>query len=910
MLLELDGFSEDILGTAAVSLRSTLKYRRNWNKNGPTVQLLRKMMPRGSKGFRVYLPIGAHTMRPQVVVPLQVRLAIKQAGFRITDYLAKKCVKIADKEQKNVFNIGKVISKDAVAKAAFDNDPQLQNSKHTEFTMVVSCHPYDIIGMSTGRSWDEESCMRLKDFRSEYSEGVNSHYVERDVAEGTLVAYAVRTEDTNIEKPLGRCLLKPFVRADGKDDIMYRRETTIYGNPVPGFADTLQFFLRKLNSGIPAGIYRLNSELYNDGVGRAVEHEDSNEAVLAGGGVDWGMVDREAKLEERPELFPSYISYMIKHYKEKTFHASSVIREALEKSHNMPTQICRQVGRLIAADEGLVTAFLKTIKIADEGSELAGRLLKSKDLRDAIGKKRESLTWLKSSQTATLFSKKDAHNYFEQMDKTTEKYWDVAYALLDGQMAMSAKDIESIPELHKIIYFVATLCREASVFDFEINQETAHRLLSTLSPADNKIDDSMLRRFKDFLRFYEDYRIPAAAHVLTLLKQGDDETANAIAMSITNQGFTEIMKSRKFSRRFLSLKNPPKGIALLIMSAVAALMDNHAGNDEGVAREIGLQIDRMKVIDAILPRTYYDILRVAPNLYGKLYFSDFRVGPTLINDAIRYLPIVEGGHSAYAYVVRDHNKKLLDGEGTEKRDLILTPVNDEQKQLWDLHGALLHMSSHTQSEIVVDYDPDKWVDLMAANIGEIRRLDQMQIDLQRFPQLLHPDTAESLTPIQFIGKDKGMTMCDQAAKQGLFALSDIIGMVFNKDALEVVRTAYTGQRGSGHKIIHDISDMYKSGDMEGIQKLYDFAYNYAETVDSFLDRLIPPTPAETLPWLAEALDQPIEKMQEGAPAILGLMTTLNKVRQDLPSVTRVFEVVVPEAPIKYGPNPRYRLPAQ
>lgn len=37
MLLELDGFSEDILGTAAVSLRSTLKYRRNWNKNGPTV---------------------------------------------------------------------------------------------------------------------------------------------------------------------------------------------------------------------------------------------------------------------------------------------------------------------------------------------------------------------------------------------------------------------------------------------------------------------------------------------------------------------------------------------------------------------------------------------------------------------------------------------------------------------------------------------------------------------------------------------------------------------------------------------------------------------------------------------------------------------------------------------------------
>ena len=910
MLLEIDGFDSDILGTAAVSMRSTLKYRRNWNKNGPTVKLLRKFMPRGSKGFRVYLPIGAHTIRPNVVVPLQVRLAVKQAGFRITDYLAKKCVKLADKEQKNVFNIGKVISKDTVAKAAFDNDPQLQNSKHSEFTMVVSCHPYDIIGMSTGRSWDSESCMRLKDFRSDHTEGVNSHYIERDVAEGTLVAYAVRTADSNIEKPLGRCLLKPFVRADGKDDIMYRRETTIYGNPVPGFADTLQFFLRKLNSGIPAGIYKLNSELYNDGVGRAVEHDDSNDAVLAGGGVDWSVVDREAKLEERPELFPSYISYMIKHYKETTFHASSVIREALEKSYNMSPQICRQVGRLIAADEGLVTAFLKSIKIADEGSEFANRLLRSKDLRDAIVKQREKLTWIKSSQTATLFSKKDAHNYFEQMDKTTEKYWDVAYALLGSRMAMSVKDIESIPELHKIVYFVATLCREGSAFDFEINQEAAHQLLSTLSPVAVKLDDDMLRRFKNFLRYYDEYHIPAAAYVLDLLKQGDDETANSIAMSITDSGFTELMKSRKFSRRFLALKNAPKGIALLIMSAVAKLIDDHAGNDEGVTREINSQLERMKVIDAILPRTYYDILRASPQLYSKLYFSDFRIGAPLINDAIRYLPGIEMANNTYAFLTGNHNRRIVDGEAGEKRDSTLTPSNDAQKQLWDLHGSLLHMSSHTQTEIVVDYDFDKWVDLMAANIGEIKRLDEMQIDLQKFPQLLNPDTAANITPIQFIGKDNGVTLCDQAARQGLYAFSDIIGMVFDKDALDVVRTAYFNRRGGGHHIIREISNLHKDGQIEELQKLYDFAYNYVELVDRFLDRLIPPTPAETLPWLANALDQPIEKLQEDAPAILGLMSTLNKVRQDTPAITKLFEAIIPDAPIKYGPNPRYRLPTQ
>lgn len=259
------------IATAAVSMRTTLKYRRGWNKTGPTVKLLQSLMPTGAKkkGYRLYLEPGT-VPKLRFTVPPAVRVAVQKAGYIITDYLAKKCVKAADKEQKNVFNIGKVIAQDPHAKAAFDNDPQLQNSKAGAIQVVISCHPYDIIGMSTGRDWDKQSCMRLKDYREGYDNGQYNRHVEKDVSEGTLVAYAIRDGDTNIQKPLARCLLKPFVNEDG--DVLYRRETRVYGNTVPGFVQTIAGFLRKINAHVPAGYYEQVEGLYNDGMGTKHTH--------------------------------------------------------------------------------------------------------------------------------------------------------------------------------------------------------------------------------------------------------------------------------------------------------------------------------------------------------------------------------------------------------------------------------------------------------------------------------------------------------------------------------------------------------------------------------------------------------------------------------------------------------------
>ena len=274
-----------ILAMAAVSMKTALKYRRNWNKHGPAVKLLQSLMPtdgKTKKGYRLYMDIG-HNHKARYNVPAAVRVALKREGFVVTDYLAKKCAKISDKEQKNEYNIGKVIAKDVHAKMAFDNDPQLQNSKTDKFQVVISCHPYDIIGMSTGRDWDKQSCMRLDDgVRNKNDAGAYHRHVKNDVAEGTLVAYAIRADDTNIQKPLVRCLLKPF-KSEDSEEVLYRRESRVYGNNVPGFSAVLSKFLRQINAHVPSGFYKMVSGLYDDGAGTRTKHDadvDESGAIL------------------------------------------------------------------------------------------------------------------------------------------------------------------------------------------------------------------------------------------------------------------------------------------------------------------------------------------------------------------------------------------------------------------------------------------------------------------------------------------------------------------------------------------------------------------------------------------------------------------------------------------------------
>ena len=115
------------------------------------------------------------------------------------------------------------------------------SSKSVDFVMVLSRHPYDMAGMSTGRGWI--SCMNLEF-------GSYKEYVKTSMMSGGMIAYLCKPDDTtdlvdskgkhhknnkiNVQHPLGRCLVKPFWKStdedlDFEEPNFILRCSTVYG---------------------------------------------------------------------------------------------------------------------------------------------------------------------------------------------------------------------------------------------------------------------------------------------------------------------------------------------------------------------------------------------------------------------------------------------------------------------------------------------------------------------------------------------------------------------------------------------------------------------------------------------------------------------------------------------------------
>jgi hypothetical protein len=156
----------------------------------------------------------------------------------------------------------------------FKNDPI--RSSNGEFAVVISRHPYDIAGSSTDRSWT--SCMDLGFPRINYTDkspntGENRRYVQRDIDEGTLVAYVVTMDElykgpngeqkVKLQRPLSRILIKPH----GSSPIRFYTVGSTYGSKYPEFTEKIKdWVLHNLNKEVDENesIYR-NRSLYNDG---------------------------------------------------------------------------------------------------------------------------------------------------------------------------------------------------------------------------------------------------------------------------------------------------------------------------------------------------------------------------------------------------------------------------------------------------------------------------------------------------------------------------------------------------------------------------------------------------------------------------------------------------------------------
>lgn len=147
--------------------------------------------------------------------------------------------------------------------AAFSGDALRQGGKG-EHVMVVSRNKYDVGGMSTNQGWS--SCMNMGD-------GINRHFLEHDIANGTLTAYlAHKDHEEKGLRPLGRINLKRHDSDDGKHTV-FVPESSGYGTlhetfkkAVKNFADT--------NYPLQEKDYNKHESLYNDDGKTSIKKRD------------------------------------------------------------------------------------------------------------------------------------------------------------------------------------------------------------------------------------------------------------------------------------------------------------------------------------------------------------------------------------------------------------------------------------------------------------------------------------------------------------------------------------------------------------------------------------------------------------------------------------------------------------
>lgn len=206
---------------------------------------------KGKNKFRIYTPLNSHFSKPVIKVPPEIEEYVTGLGMKIDCYRAGT---VLMRDGKRTTKLGSVLFKRPELKKLFDSDPQRQATKNASWWVVISRHPYDIIGMSFDRGWS--SCMDFKN-------GSNKKFIKKDLAKGTLVAYLVKDTDKNINNPTARIALRPMNRKGDKESTILQLGP-IYGTATHGFSDTVQEVVELFNAPAKSGMYELATGLYDD----------------------------------------------------------------------------------------------------------------------------------------------------------------------------------------------------------------------------------------------------------------------------------------------------------------------------------------------------------------------------------------------------------------------------------------------------------------------------------------------------------------------------------------------------------------------------------------------------------------------------------------------------------------------
>lgn len=205
-----------------------------------------------------------------------INSAIEQMKYKILDYnkgtLTRENVPEA---------IGSIFSKNKVDKRIlqlFANDParatvheydeDIQEAE--DLMIIISRNKYDVAEVSTNKKWT--SCLNLGGGWSGVDTlgsgaGINAHRAIMDISVGCLATYLVRVGDTEINEPLARISIKPFINKANPSQVALGVHDTVYsvsGSYPPIYRNMVVKWADEINSNHELdGLFTLHPKAYN-----------------------------------------------------------------------------------------------------------------------------------------------------------------------------------------------------------------------------------------------------------------------------------------------------------------------------------------------------------------------------------------------------------------------------------------------------------------------------------------------------------------------------------------------------------------------------------------------------------------------------------------------------------------------
>ena len=195
---------EDYLNEA-IRISDYKKWAGDYDMNNVLQQKLKKYFmhfkDHDKNYYRIYVDLPINKDNWEVKIPKEISDYFGWFGIKIVDYMAGIC---RDPKDGREVRIGKLLNargEDKLLKTYNDSKTNVLKDVD-DLQIVISRHPYDLLGKSTDRGWT--TCMDLYDSR--YG-GKHNYHLKMDLKQGDITSYLIRKKDRNINNPLSRISL-------------------------------------------------------------------------------------------------------------------------------------------------------------------------------------------------------------------------------------------------------------------------------------------------------------------------------------------------------------------------------------------------------------------------------------------------------------------------------------------------------------------------------------------------------------------------------------------------------------------------------------------------------------------------------------------------------------------------------